>query len=136
MSLKAFTVSSEQSGLTLAAFLRPHLPGQSWTQVRRQIETRRVQVGGEICLDPARRLTAGEQVEFSEFPAPAARFHEAVTIRYLDEHLVVVEKPSGVSTVRHPLERDWPRRRKALNPTLEDLVIPLIARTEGRRRKG
>ena len=34
-------------------------------------------------------------------------------------------------TVRHPAERDWPKRRKALSPTLEDLVPKLIARQEG-----
>jgi 23S rRNA pseudouridine1911/1915/1917 synthase len=38
--------------------------------------------------------------------------------------------------VRHPAERDWTERRKALSPTLEDLVPPLIARREGRSRKG
>jgi 23S rRNA pseudouridine1911/1915/1917 synthase len=52
----------------------------------------------------------------------------------LDKHVVVVEKPSGISTVRHPLERDWPASRKALSPTLEDLVPRLIADQE--RRKG
>ena len=57
-------------------------------------------------------------------------------IRYLDAHLVVVEKPSGLSSVRHPLERDWTARRKALNPTVEDAVPPLIARQEGWKRKG
>src|SRR5262249_56158178 len=61
---------------------------------------------------------------------------ESVVIRHLDDHLVVVEKPAGVSTVRHPTERAWPQRRKALSPTLEDLVPPLIARQEGRVRKG
>ena len=57
-------------------------------------------------------------------------------MRHLDEHVVVVEKPSGLPTVRHPLERDWTDRRKALVPTLEDLVPPIIAREEGRKAKG
>jgi 23S rRNA pseudouridine1911/1915/1917 synthase len=50
--------------------------------------------------------------------------------------VVVVEKPSGVATVRHPAERAWTARRKTLHPTLEDLIPGLIARTEGRRQKG
>jgi 23S rRNA pseudouridine1911/1915/1917 synthase len=54
----------------------------------------------------------------------------------LDTHIVVIEKPSGVSTVRHPLERDWPAMRKSLSPTLEEIVPKLIAQQEGRRRKG
>jgi 23S rRNA pseudouridine1911/1915/1917 synthase len=45
---------------------------------------------------------------------------------------VVVEKPGGIPTVRHPAEREWPERRKALNPTLEDHVLKAIAGREGR----
>jgi 23S rRNA pseudouridine1911/1915/1917 synthase len=59
-----------------------------------------------------------------------------IVLRHLDEHVVVVEKPSGMSTVRHPAERAWDERRKALSPTLEDLVPALVARAEGRPRKG
>src|SRR5436305_5111802 len=59
-----------------------------------------------------------------------------LALRHLDEHLAVVEKPSGLSTVRHPAERGWTERRKALEPTLEDLLPGLIARTEGRSDKG
>src|SRR5205085_4063368 len=87
-------------------------------------------------LDPARRLHAGEAVELLGRPAASPRGPEALTIRHLDEHLVVVEKPSGISTVRHPAERSWSGRRKAQSPTLEDLVPRLIARQDGRVRKG
>ena len=93
-------------------------------------------VNGELCLDPARRLKEGETVELLARPAPKPRQAEAIVIRHLDEHVVVVEKPSGLPTVRHPSERDWTERRKALAPTLEDLVPPIIAREEGRKAKG
>jgi 23S rRNA pseudouridine1911/1915/1917 synthase len=129
-------VPAEHAGLTLAALLRQRLPGQSWNQVRRLIETRRARVNGELCLDPARRLKEGETVELLARPAAKPRAHEVIVIRHLDEHLVVVEKPSGISTVRHPVERAWTQRRKALSPTLEDLVPGMIARREGRVRKG
>ena len=36
---------------------------------------------------------------------------------------------------RHPSERAWKAERKALTPTLEDLVPKLIARREGTRRE-
>jgi len=135
-SLEPTLIAAIDDGLTVAAWLRLHLPGQSWNQVRRVVETRRVRVGGELCLDPARRLHEGETVELLAVPAAVPRQKEQVTIRHLDQHLVVVEKPAGVSTVRHPSERDWNARRKALSPTLEDLVPPLIVREEGRRQKG
>ncbi len=136
MPSQNFEIATDQEGVTVAALLRQHLPDQSWKQVRRVVETRRVRVGGDLCLDPARRLHEGETVELLEIPAPVPRQTEQITIRYLDAHVVVVEKPSGISTVRHPLERNWNARRKALSPTLDDLVPPLIVREEGRRVQG
>jgi len=38
--------------------------------------------------------------------------------------------------VRHPAERDWTPQRKALSPTLQDLVPRQIARRAGRTPKG
>jgi 23S rRNA pseudouridine1911/1915/1917 synthase len=129
-------VPAEQAESTLAAFLRQHLPDRSWNQVRRLIETRHVRLNDELCLDPARRVHEGETVELLARPAPKPRQAETIVLRHLDEHIVVAEKPSGISTVRHPVERDWLERRKSLTPTLEDLVPGLIAAREGRTRKG
>lgn len=135
-SFEPSPISREQAGLTLAALVRQLLPDHSWRQVHRVIETRRVTIGGDLCLDPARRLKEGEVVELLARPLSPSRHDDAIRIRFLDEHLVVVEKPSGINTVRHPSERDWPARRKALSPTLEDFVPRHIARQEGRARKG
>src|SRR5262249_5150417 len=99
-------------------------------------ETRHARVNGELCLDPVRRVHEGETIELFARPAPRPRQEEIITIRHLDEHVVVVEKPSGINTVRHPAERDWTPQRKALSPTLEDLVPREIARSEGRTQKG
>src|SRR5438309_560723 len=136
MSSTTYTVTAEQAGATLAALLRAWLPGQSWSAVRRLVETRRARVGTDICLDPARRLKEGETVEILARPGPKPHQPDDVTIRHLDNHLIVVEKPSGIPTVRHPLERAWNEQRKALNPTLDELVPKLLAREEGRVRKG
>ncbi len=136
MCSNLLTISPAQAGITVAAVLRVRLAGHSWTQVRRLIESRRVKIGGELCLDPARRLREGQVVEILDRPAPKPRQHETIKIVHLDMHIVVVEKPSGISTVRHPLERDWPAQRKALSPTLDEIVPKLIAQKEGRLRKG
>ncbi len=135
-AIEPFTIPEDQAGATLAALLRSRLPGQSWKQVRQLIDARCAKVNGELCLDPARRLKEGEMVELLARPAPRPNQGEAIVIRHLDEHVVVVEKPSGIATVRHPLERDWTARRKALSPTLEDLTPPVIARQEGRKGAG
>jgi 23S rRNA pseudouridine1911/1915/1917 synthase len=136
MSSDSFTATSKWANTTISAIIRAHFSGQSWSRARRLIETRRVKINGELCLDPARRLREGQVVEILDRPAPKPRQPEIVKIVYLDAHLVVVEKPSGVSTVRHPLERDWPAKRKALSPTLEEIVPKLIAQRESRTRKG
>ncbi len=133
---QTLTVAAEQAGQTLAAVLRALLSGQSWNQVRRLIETRHARIGGELVLDPARRVKEGEIVELLAHPAPPPRHRETINLRYLDTHLVVVEKPPGLPTVRHPAERDWDTRRRALNPTLDELVAALVAQREDRSRKG
>jgi 23S rRNA pseudouridine1911/1915/1917 synthase len=133
-SFFSVTVTAEQSGITLAAFLRARLPDHSWTKIRQLIASRRIKVGGELCLDAARRLRQADAVELMPVSAPKTHQRHVIKIRYLDKHVVVAEKPAGLSTVRHPLERDWPSRRKELSPTLEDLVPKLIAKEE--RQKG
>jgi 23S rRNA pseudouridine1911/1915/1917 synthase len=135
-SFEPTPVSPEQAGLTVAAYLRQRLPGLSWNQVRRLVATRRVRIDGELWLDAARRLREGMRVELLARPLPAPRQSEMVTIRHVDEHLVVAEKPGGINTTRHPAERDWTRRRRELSPTLEDVVPRLIADCEGGRDRG
>ncbi|MCI0685096.1 MAG: RluA family pseudouridine synthase [Gemmataceae bacterium] len=125
----SFEVAADQAGQTLAALLRKWLPGQTWSQVRKLIAGRRVQLNGEIWLDDVRRLKAGDVVEILVKPAPAPTLIDQIVIRHIDEHIVVVEKPAGVSTVRHPLEREWLEERRLLTPTLDDLVMRQIGLT-------
>jgi 23S rRNA pseudouridine1911/1915/1917 synthase len=85
-------------------------------QVRHLVAARRVTVGGTLCLDYARRLAAGDAVELMPGAAPKPRERKALVVRQLDDHLVVVERSSGLPMVRHPAERSWSARRKALHP--------------------
>jgi 23S rRNA pseudouridine1911/1915/1917 synthase len=66
-------------------------------------------------------------------PEPAAH-RNLLTIRHLDQHVVVVEKPSGINTVRHPAERNWNERRRELAPTLDDRLQYAIAARQQRPR--
>jgi 23S rRNA pseudouridine1911/1915/1917 synthase len=132
-ALPPFLVSPSEANATLAAVLRARLPGLSWKQVRALVTARRVKVCNELCLDPARRLREGNSVELLARSAPRPRQPEMIVIRHLDDEVVVVEKPSGLCTVRHPSERKWSEDRKELSPTLVDLVPRLIAAREGRQ---
>jgi 23S rRNA pseudouridine1911/1915/1917 synthase len=122
-------VTAAQAGQTLAALLRILRPGESWSQVRSLAAARRVAVGGSLCLDPTRRLKAGEVVEVLATSAPLIKGvkPDDVVIRHLDGDVVVVEKASGISTVRHPAEREWKDQRRELVPTLDDVTQQAIA---------
>lgn len=122
------TITPEVVGHTLAAILRTHAPEQSWSQIRKFIAAHHVQINGELCLDHARRVKEGDVVTLlpKPMPLPNAQRNELI-VRHLDDHVIVVEKPAGISTVRHPSERDWSEKRKALSPTLEDRLHAAIA---------
>lgn len=131
-----FHVNEGAAQLTLAAALRRWMPGKSWTEVRSLVAGRRVQVNGNLCLDSARRLAKGDVVKLHENPLARQPEAEQLRLRYLDEHLVVVEKPAGVTTVRHPEEKFWPEDRKQLQPTLDELLPRAIQREERTDRRG
>lgn len=105
------------------------LGGPSWNDVRKLIAARRVKVGDAICSDEARRLKEDEVVVLLEHPKPLPRtaHPERLVVRHLDEHVVVLEKPSGVNTVRHPAELEWSEQRRELDPTLQDLAQWAVA---------
>jgi len=127
---KVFHVRADEAGQTVAALLRRWLAGQSWNQIERLVQTRHVQINGNLCLDAGRRLKAAEVVKVLPHSAAPLPDAEAVKIRHLDRHLVVVEKPSGLTSLRHYEERDWPTRRKQIQPTLDELLPKIVARKE------
>jgi 23S rRNA pseudouridine1911/1915/1917 synthase len=139
-------VTPGQANQTLAAALRHWLAGKSWSQVRELVSKRKVQINGNICVDPARRLKDKDVVKILQQAAAEAPREEQVKIRHIDNHVVVVEKPAGMTTMRHPEEKDWPTKRKQLQPTLDELLPRLIAkrsfadgipkRSLGTRKKG
>ncbi len=100
---QSFTLEAADAGTTLAAALRRRLPGASWSDVRTTCTTGKVRLDGELATDPAARVRAGQRLELRP---NAPRPHTAPAgfkIVFDDAHLVVIEKPSGISSV--PYER-------------------------------
>lgn len=60
---------------------------------------------GTELVHGARGADPGGGVEMLARPAPRPHEQEPVVIRHLDPRLVVIEKPAGINTVRHPGER-------------------------------
>lgn len=130
-TVHAIQIDDALAGQTVAAILRKLDEQLSWSQAKRRVMRGFVRITGEVCRDPARRLTAGEVVEVFDQPERLAEEQIDVPFLHLDRNLVVVEKPPGIPTVRHPAERHWPEKRRALSPTLDDLVQGKLAEMEG-----
>jgi 23S rRNA pseudouridine1911/1915/1917 synthase len=89
--------------LTLAAALRQRLAHRSWSDVRRLCESGKVRVDGRLVLDAATRVRRGQELTV-DMNAPRPRPERAgFRIAFEDAHLVIIEKPAGVSSV--PYER-------------------------------
>lgn len=134
---RTFTVGPREAGLPLAAWLSQRFQLDRRTALG-LVSGRLVLLGGVLCLDPQRRLRRGERVEVS---AKAARPHSPRTpapgirgltpiLRFADEHIVVIDKPAGLTTMRHADEaREFGQRaQRFLPPTLQDLVPALLPR--------
>lgn len=140
--LQSFSVDRRDSGKTLAAVLRPWLQ-LSWSQVERLIESRQIRVNNQICADPARRMKPGERVELHDTSKkkksapkePTLGFRkqkvesmpEGLAVVYSDRDVVVVEKPSGLTTMRDREEADeFGKGRKFLPKTVADYLPKLL----------
>lgn len=132
---QVYHVSEDLSQQTLAAALRHWLPGKSWQQVRKLIQGRYVQVCGNLCLDAGRRLKATDVVTVLPIPAAPLPDEKSLRIHFMDEHLVIVEKPPGITTMRHSEEKNWHQKRKQFQPTLDEL-LPKAMLAAGAKRSG
>lgn len=135
-------VTRQESGRTLAAILKDRLR-VSWSRARQIVEQSQVRINGQSCRDSARRVAAGQRIEFviagkargrtrtSKPPTPVRATPSTVKgilVRYADSAVVVVEKPSGLTTMRHPTEAAefGPRGRRFLPKTLADDLPGLL----------
>jgi 23S rRNA pseudouridine1911/1915/1917 synthase len=92
----AWTV--ERAGETVTAFVKART-GEPWSQVKRWCERGKIFVDGAVVTDEAARLAKGQQVEVRlGAPRPRDETKEG-TLVYDDAHVVVIDKPSGVSSV-------------------------------------
>jgi len=103
----SFVVGAGDEGATIAAALRRQLrqdpDGASWAQVRRLCTTGKVFVDDERALDPAARVRVGQTVAV-KYAAPRPDLSPpGFRIVFDDAHLVVIDKPSGISSV--PFDR-------------------------------
>ncbi|NVB83898.1 MAG: RluA family pseudouridine synthase [Kofleriaceae bacterium] len=98
MKTNAWTVEPTETGMTISAFIKAHA-GVAWSIAKRHVESGKVFIDGNAELSLAYRLTAGQRVELRmAAPRPRDPEREGVLV-YDDPHVVVIDKPSGISSV-------------------------------------
>ena len=122
------------AGQTVAAVVRTARPELSWTDAKKLVAKRQVSVNGNLCTDDARRLNVGDLLVIGATARSKGLDEREIRIRHLDDDLIVVEKPAGVTSTRHAEERDWSDRRRQVQPTLDELLKPLVASQVGKMR--
>jgi 23S rRNA pseudouridine1911/1915/1917 synthase len=145
MLLHSYIVERGEGKQTLAAFLRAKL-NLSWSKAKELVVKKQVRVAGQPTSDPAQRLKIGNRVEVHGFspvavkppggkkskparPAPDYSGPMPVVV-YEDDSVVVVNKPAGLTTMRHADEAaEFGERGKRFLPaTLADLLPPLLGK--------
>ena len=125
---ESFVIPEQLVGKTIVAVLRLLRPGESWSKLTEQVRRAYVSINGVACIDEVRRVALGDVLELGEKPHSQPPKASDVKIVYVDPHVVVVEKPSGMLTHRRIEERNWSDERKARQPTLDEALNDLLAR--------
>jgi 23S rRNA pseudouridine1911/1915/1917 synthase len=151
MPTHTFIINRRQAGQPLVAIMQAQLH-ISAADALRCVHERGVRLAGNPCTDPQRRVRSGQRVHVTHHarpakpkkpkapprpePTPPPAAH-GIVVRYVDEAIAVVEKPAGLTTVRHADEAEafGSRARRFLPATLTDLLPPLL-RARGALKNG
>jgi len=134
--LVPFDVPQDLGGASLDAVVRTAF-GLTWNRARDLVRRGKVAVDGRTLTDPVKRIRAGSQVSLDL----AARNTRTIAtdlpegaIVYLDPHVVVVDKPAGISTVPFDPEGMGASIAKRSSPgedaTLDERVRAVLARRD------
>ncbi len=144
MESRRFVVSRAEGGQAVAEVvrLRLDLPRPA---ARRLVRDGRVTVQGTAWTDPARPVAPGQKVEVRHEDGPRAQVAGPAvagkpggpTMVYMDDDIVVVDKPPGLTTMRHAEEAaEFGERARYLPSTMADLLGPRLGRgPDGRVRR-
>ena len=133
---RVFHVTDAEAGLTLFEAIRLWVPEQTGAETKQLVMQRQVQIDGNLCLDTRRSLKVREVVKILAHSVAAPPSDADIQIHFADEHLVIVEKPSGMTTMRHEEEVHWSARRKQRQSTLDELLPRVLARELGATSRG
>jgi 23S rRNA pseudouridine1911/1915/1917 synthase len=149
---RTIVVSRAESGQSVAALIHRHL-SMSWSAARRLVGEGRVRLNRSLCRNSEQRLKVGQKVivtaaepekqeerrppaekprrKLGERPSDGAwrKYHGPMPVlKHVDNDVVVIDKPAGLTTMRHAEEAAefGARGRCLLPPTLADLLPDLL----------
>jgi 23S rRNA pseudouridine1911/1915/1917 synthase len=126
MAFRNYHIDVRLDGASLSQALKQLVPNTSWSAAKKLIANRHVQVHGNLCLDEGRRLKEGDVIKVWAEPLGKPPAADDLTIVFRDAHLIVVDKPAGITTQREAREISAGRNQK--QATLDELVQQAIAR--------
>ena len=148
MTPQTFVVGRTDADTTVAAFIRARLD-LPWSRAKQMVESGQIKVAGQKVVDPAHRLKIGKRVEVvapagSSPPSsrrttraklPDAPKYDGPTpvLVYSDDTLAVIDKPAGLTTMRHAEEvAEFGERAKKFLPTTLAELLPAMLGQPGK----
>ena len=110
MSVAIHTVADDEAGLRLDRWFRRHHPGLTQGALQKLCRTGQIRIDGKRA-EAATRLAPGQSVRVPPIPTQAGREHRidqrdiealAELTLFEDDHLLVLDKPSGLPTQGGP----------------------------------
>jgi 23S rRNA pseudouridine1911/1915/1917 synthase len=126
MSFRNYHIDVRLDGASLSQAIKQLVPDTSWSAAKKLIANRHVQVHGNLCLDEGRRLKEGDVVKVWNEPLGKPPAADDLVIVFRDAHLIVIDKPAGITTQRESREISAGRNQK--QATLDELVQQAVAR--------
>jgi 23S rRNA pseudouridine1911/1915/1917 synthase len=126
MSSRNYHIDASLDGASLSQAIKQLVTNTSWSAAKKLIANRHVQIHGNLCLDEGRRLKEGDVIKVWAEPLGKPPAANDLMIVYRDAHLIVIDKPAGITTQREAREISAGRNQK--QATLDELVQQAIAR--------
>jgi 23S rRNA pseudouridine1911/1915/1917 synthase len=152
MPIHTFIINRRQSGQSLVAIMQAQLR-MSQEDALECVRERGVRLAGNLCTDVDRRVRSGQRVHVTFNPKQAPRKKprrekppvavelppdaKGIAVRFVDEHILVVEKPAGLTTMRHAEEAaEFGQRAKRFLPSPVVDFLPAVLAARGAKPKG
>ena len=150
--MKEFTTQKNDHGMRLDRFLSKIMPEAGQGVIYKSLRKKRIKVNGKRITDGSLRLCEGDHLEiycndelFETTKAADATpiFQHILRVVYEDEHIIVMDKPSGLPSQGEPGEdsleaemRDYLIKKGDYNPQTEHTFIPSLCHRIDRNTSG